>query len=583
MSVAPTAGDSRTRVDPIRALILVPAAAFGLSAHTAMYGVLLAGVSFYMSCRRRHSVAACIARSVTAVLFTFVCAALVLAHFGVRLDPSLAASALATVGLSVGAYSLTRGQVVHRIDRRWEIPGLVAAVSPLAAAITVAAGMNARWVGWLEWGGDFALHYWLIGYTAFNQRFVPGPSGTPVVWHVLAYLASGARSPSFETYGVLVMGTFSMLLVAAVALVSERTPRKRTTVSTLAVIMTLLGTTPISFVISGFVTTTASCAFLVMMFEFVLPHDRGNERPANLVFAAMAGALAVVIWQPELVAVVILSLAALPYVVRNLRDVVRNPSVVVGLVAPIALVTMTAIQAAHIGTPAGGAAPTLGTRTALAVIGFAFILTAVTNASHRRLAAFLSLGSALAIVAVYWAVSGGFEFPYYPRKIEWTVLALSLVLIIRGLTASLSRGPRVQLFALVGSVVLVASTALQVNMHDTDLLARKIATPSGNSPAIFVALEESREQNAPAVYFIKSGDDYIANLWVAYGLSVPSGPVDPSLRTPYDSTTLCPFLRDHSGAYVYTRHPLRIRSLIRRKCALDGTVDVRDLLRRPVH
>lgn len=547
-----------------------------MGSHAARWALLLAGISMYSSWRRSRGIIESTVLSVISVIFTVVFGSQVLAKLGVSLDPAIVLVTVLTVATATVMWWRTRKSRAIIGRDPFELVAICIASVPAAGALTAAFAMSSRWMGWIGWGGDFALHRHLIAALDINDTFTLGVAGTPTTWHLLAYVGAGARVPTFEQYAVLVVATLSLLLLAVlfVALPAGRGRYGR--LCALVAVPLLFTTTPFFYVIAGFVTTVGSAAFVLLTLGVMLRQNDDSHLVQNVFVMAMATAVAVCMWQPQVVLVAVLYAGVLAFLVRRMRVLRERWISLAVLLLPVASVAMIILDTIRADAQGGGIAPGLHENVIILTGVCAAVATWFARESLRGpLVTVLVIG--VAVAAIVNATNGEARFLYYQQKVAWSFLILSFALLARGLAGLRLRSP----LHVVVALLVLGTTVWQPHLDNGFRLARswvrQSAAPTSSFASIFVALDQANREKTPAVYFIRSGDDYIANLWVMYVLLIPSGPVDSTLQTPYDATSLCPFIANNPQGVIYTRRPQEIRAMVTNECKVDSGFRIVDL------
>lgn len=567
---------------PIRPLAVVCAFGFALSplgSHASRLSLLLSLFSLFSSFRRSRGVFESTVLALTTVVFIVVFGSQVLAKCGVSLD-----SAIVLVTLFVAVASLVmwwrsrHKEVSHRIDK-FELLAIGIAAAPLAGAIAASYAMSVRWMSWVGWGGDFALHKHLVAALDQSNKFELGISGTPTTWHLLAYIASGARAPSFEQYGVLVVATLSLLMLSILFVALPIENRFANRPVAFVAIPLIFTTTTFFFVIAGFVTSVGSTAFILITVGLFLRWRAEKDLVQTLLHMSFATAIALCMWQPQALLVAVVYIGVVVFVFQQRQQLKLALLPICLMIPPVASVVLILLDTVRADAQGGGTAPTLY-ESVIVVTGICASISIWLSRETLKRPIVITLIAGVCVALLTTVPYGDAEFSYFEKKIAWSFLILTFAFLARGIAQLQWKRPRHKFLA----ALLLGITLLQPGFENGYRLAKswvgQNASPSGKFAAIFMALDESYRQKTPAVYFIQSGDDYISNLWVIFALGVPSGPADYTLQTRNDEKFLCPFIATYPNGVIYTRNPENIRRMVTEKCEQKSgyrTVDLRTL------
>lgn len=512
----------------------------------------------------------------TMVLLTFVTVAT--GYFVNAVGGNLSQSVyFSTLGVAITALLVSMPKHLHEpVSTRIRIPGFAFASVPLMVSLPIAATHSARWTHWLSWGGDFGIHRHLIGSLASNNHFTIGEGGTPVTWHYLVYIVLGKSVPTMSEFAIAVITTFTILAVVGIIVATPRGSGGVKFLVAAGVSMLFSSTLVIQFVVSGFVTTTASAAFALATMYFAMPRKGAEFTPISMAYAAMSAAVSVCLWQPMIILVTVICIAMLPRIFIHYQEVVKSWSSLLGVFLA-AILTANMLYLTHQANAfGGGAAPVFSTQLAISLALLLFILSFQLSGRDLKVFNLLVSGVGSLILLGTWWRAGWGDLDYFPRKTAWAFLLVCLVLLVRVIAKSFEEEPRLgwrALAALIATILLVGG---HIDWATSRLWLKDTIKPTTNEAAIFSAIDEIEKTNAAGAFFIRSGNDYIANLWVMFGLSLPSGPVDPSLQTQPDQKSMCDFTYAYPTSPIYTREPSDIRQLLS-GCKGIPTNPVRDL------
>lgn len=569
-------------IAPIRLITVM--AAFGLAlsplgSHASRWSLLLSLFSMYSSFRRSHGVFESTVLALTTVVFVVVFGSQLLAECGVSLDPAIViVTFFVAVTSLVMSWRSRRTEISHRIDKL-EVFAVGVATAPLAGAITASYAMSARWMSWVGWGGDFALHKHLIAALDQGNKFELGISGTPTTWHLLAYIASGARATSFEQYGGLIVATLALLVLSIlfVALPTENRPTTR--LVGFVALPLVFTTTTFFFVVAGFVTSVGSTAFVLFTVGLFLRWREEHDLVQTMLHMSMTTAIAICMWQPQVVLAAVVYIGVVVVVLQQRQQMKLRFLPICLMILPAASVVLILLDTVKANAQGGGTAPTLH-ESLIVISGICAAISIWLSREMLKRAVLGTLVGGVCVALVITVPHGGAEFSYYEKKIAWSFLILTFAFLARGLAQLQWKRPSHIFLA----ALLLGTTLLQPQFDNGYRLAKswvgQNASPSGKFAAIFMALDEANREKTPAVYFMQSGDDYISNLWVIFALGVPSGPADYTLQTKNDETFLCPFIATYPHGVIFTRNPEGVHHMVTEKCKQKSgyrTVDLRTL------
>lgn len=462
------------------------------------------------------------------------------------------------------------------VSTRIRIPGFAFAAVPLMISLPIAATYSARWTQWLSWGGDFGLHRHLIESLADGNHFTIGVVGTPITWHYLVYLFLGKSIPSISQFAIAVITTFTVLAVVAIIVATPRGSGRTRFLIAAGVSLILTSTVVIQFIVAGFVTTTASTAFAIATLYFAMPRKDAEFTPISLAYASMAASVAICLWQPMIFIVFVIILSMLPRVISHFREFSNSPLIVVSVFCSGLLILRMLYLTKQSGASGGGAAPAFSTEFALALAVLVIILSLQLDFTPLVIYNVLVAGiGSLTLFFVWWRTGWG-ALEYFPRKVAWVFLVICLIQLIRVIAKSFEQESRLGWRALASFIAAFLLVGGHIDWAISRTWLRDTVQPNTKVAAIFTAIDEVEKSNAQGAFFIKSGDDYIANLWVKFGLNLPSGPVDSSLKSQIGRKDLCDFVALYSTAPIYTRKPVLIHAFLQ-DCDSPSTNPVIDL------